>query len=267
MIDAVIQHEATLRLGVFVGLFAVLLLVQRWRPRRAVSKSVSRYATNLSLVVIDTLVLRLAFPLLAFDLALQLEPQQRGLNALPVWLGLPLGVVLLDLTIYWQHRLMHVTPWLWRLHRTHHADIEFDVTTAVRFHPVEIAVSMLIKLALIAVLGIPAAGVLLFEVLLNATSLFNHANIHLGRFDRVVRHVLVTPDMHRVHHSLHEDETRHNFGFALTLWDRWFGTYRDAPRDGHVDMRIGLPAFRAARDQSLGALLLNPLAREPGDAD
>ncbi|MEO1574955.1 MAG: sterol desaturase family protein [Pseudomonadota bacterium] len=263
MTNALLANEATLRLAVFAGLFAVLAVSQRVRPRRRVASSTGRMVTNLSLVVIDTLVLRLAFPLLAFDLALQLEDRHYGLNAVPAWLGVPLAIVLLDFSIYWQHRLMHVVPWLWRLHRAHHADTGFDVTTAVRFHPVEIAVSMGIKLALIALLGAPAVAVLLFEVLLNASSLFNHANLDLGRLDGALRRLIVTPDMHRIHHSVHEDETRHNFGFALSIWDRLFGSYRDAPRDGHTDMTIGLPAFRDARAQSLLGILLNPLAREP----
>ncbi len=169
----------------------------------------------MSLVVIDTLILRVAFPVLAFDLAIRLESSGNGLNgALPYWTAVTAGVILLDFAIYWQHRLLHKIPFLWRLHRMHHADLGFDVTTAVRFHPLEIVLSMAIKLGLIALLGIPALGVLIFEVLLSAGSLFTHANIRLpAAFEHRLRWLLVTPEMHRIHHSVHKDETNSNFAF------------------------------------------------------
>ena len=200
MIDWLLQHEASLRLSVFVGLFVLLALAQWWRPRRQTQGQTPRRLTNLALVIIDTLLLRLVLPLLAFDLALQMQRNDVGLlNSLPPLAGIVVGMLALDMMIYWQHRLMHVVPWLWRLHRMHHADTEFDVTTAVRFHPFEIVLSMVIKLGAIAALGVPAVAVLLFEVILNAASLFNHTNLRLSPgVERVLRWFIVTPDMHRI---------------------------------------------------------------------
>ena len=268
MSDWMMGHEAELRLAAFLSIFALLILVQRLRPRRDVAGGWRRSATNLSLVVIDTLILRLAFPLLAFDLALRLEERGGGfLHALPSWAGIALGVILLDFAIYWQHRILHMVPLLWRMHRVHHADTGFDVTTGVRFHPFEIVLSMGIKLGLIALLGVPALAVLIFELLLSAGSLFTHSNIAIpNAFERRLRWLIVTPEMHRIHHSVHRDETDSNFGFHLSLWDRLFGSYRADPRDGHTRMTIGLPQFRASRDQSLWALLVNPF-RTPDAAD
>jgi sterol desaturase/sphingolipid hydroxylase (fatty acid hydroxylase superfamily) len=184
---------------------------------------------------------------------------------LPYWSVVIASVIVLDCAIYWQHRLLHKIPILWRLHRVHHADIGFDVTTAVRFHPFEIAVSMGIKLAFIALFGIPALAVLIFEILLSAGSLFTHANIRLpDTFERRLRWLLVTPEMHRIHHSVHWDETNSNFGFHLSLWDRIFGSYRDQPRDEQTTMQIGLHEFRDRRDQSLWALLVNPFRSAGG---
>ncbi len=256
-----LANEPQVRLAIFLFVFAVLILLQKLRPRRDVPGGRRRYATNLTLVIIDTLVLRVAFPVLAFDFAMRLEESGGGLlGALPYWVLVPASVILLDCAIYWQHRLMHKIPLLWRLHRMHHTDTGFDVTTAVRFHPVEIALSMAIKLGLIALFGIPALAVLIFEILLSAGSLFTHANIRLpATFERRLRRLLVTPEMHRIHHSVHEDETNSNFSFNLSLWDHVFGSYRDQPRDGQTTMKIGLHEFRERRDQTLLALILNPL--------
>lgn len=258
-----LEHEPQVRLAAFLSVFALLLIFQQLRPRRDVPGSWHRRVTNLSLVVIDTLILRVAFPVLAFDLALRLEQQSNGLTAwLPYWAAVVAGVVLLDCAIYWQHRLVHKIPLLWRLHRVHHADVGFDVTTAVRFHPFEIAVSMAIKLGLIALFSIPALAVLIFEILLSAGSLFTHANVELpAAFERRLRWLLVTPEMHRIHHSVHKDETNSNFGFHLSVWDRLFGSYRDEPRDGQTTMQIGLHEFREPRDQTLWALVVNPFRR------
>jgi sterol desaturase/sphingolipid hydroxylase (fatty acid hydroxylase superfamily) len=254
-------NEPQVRLGAFLAIFALLFVLQQARPRRNVPGGWHRRLTNLSLVIIDTLILRVAFPVLAFDLALRLEQDGGGIMAaLPHWAAVPAGIVLLDCFIYWQHRLLHVIPLLWRMHRVHHADTGFDVTTAVRFHPIEIALSMAIKLGLIALFGIPALAVLLFEILLSAGSLFTHANIRLpDTFERRLRWLLVTPEMHRIHHSVHNDETNSNFSFHLSVWDRLFGSYRDQPRDGQTTMQIGLHEFRGQRDQTLLALIVNPL--------
>jgi sterol desaturase/sphingolipid hydroxylase (fatty acid hydroxylase superfamily) len=263
MADWLLGHEAAVRLGAFLGVLALLLIAQRLWPRRAVPGGWRRSATNVALVLIDTALLRVAFPLLAFDLAVRLQASGGGLlHGLPNLAGAVLGVLLLDLAIYWQHRLLHAVPWLWRLHRVHHADTGFDVTTALRFHPLEIALSMGVKLAVIALLGIAPLAVVVFEVALSVGALFTHANIGLPvALDRRLRWLFVTPDMHRIHHSWHRDETDSNFGFHLSLWDRLFASYRAQPRDGQRDMTIGLHEFRAPADQSLIALLLNPFRR------
>lgn len=259
-----LEHEAQTRLAAFLSGFAMLLLMQQIWPRRAVGGGWRRRSVNVALVVIDTAMLRLLFPLLAVGLAVYLQDQSFGLlSGLSGWQGVLSGVLLLDLAIYWQHRLLHTIPLLWRLHRTHHADTSIDVTTGVRFHPLEIALSMGIKLGLIALLGIAPLAVLIFELALSLGSLFTHTNVYLpGRFERGLRWLIVTPEMHRIHHSWHRDETDSNFSFHLSLWDRLFRSYRAEPRDGHEKMTIGLKAFREPRDQSLTALLLNPFRAE-----
>lgn len=258
-----LAHEPMVRLAAFVGVLAAMLLWEQLAPRRApVAGQGVRRLNNLALVMLDTALVRLAFPVLAVGLASLL--QQRGIGlfnriALPDWLAITAAIILLDLAIYWQHRLFHTLPWLWRLHRVHHADPEFDTTTALRFHPLEILLSMAIKLAVVAALGAPPLAVLLFEIILNATALFNHGNISLPAWaERRVRLVLVTPDLHRVHHSVHGDETNCNFGFNLSVWDRWFGSLAAQPRDGHTGMVIGQPDFRDSRAQWLDRLLLQP---------
>lgn len=255
------NHEATIRLICFAGLLALCLGAETRWPRRSASGG-GRRGTNLLLVGLNTLFLRLGFPVLAVGAAAWGTGQGWGLLAWldgPLWLEVLLAVVLLDLIIYGQHRLMHAVPWLWRLHRVHHSDLAFDVTTGVRFHPLEIAVSMIIKMAAVILLGAAAEAVILFEVLLSASSLFEHANLRLpAGLDRALRRVIVTPDMHRVHHSPHREETDSNFGFNLSVWDRLFATYQAQPREGHEAMQIGLSAFRDKQQQGLLALLLQP---------
>ena len=265
--DWLIDHEAQARLFAFLVSFALLLVLQRLWPRRKVDGGWRRSATNTALVIIDTAVLRLAFPLLAFDLSIRLADREVGLlQALPDFPAIVLGVLILDVAIYWQHRLHHAIPILWRLHRVHHADRGFDVTTGVRFHPLEIAVSMAIKLGIIALFGIAPMAVLIFEIALSVGALFTHTNLYIpATFERVLRWVLVTPEMHRVHHSWHRDETNSNFSFHLSLWDRVFRSYRHEPRDGHVNMTIGLTDFRNDEEQTLVSLLLNPF-RQTGTA-
>lgn len=262
--NAILSHEPLLRLLPFAGVFALMAVAEALYPRRPRQHPRwRRWPSNLGIVLLDTLVLRLVFPTAAVGVALAAEA--RGAGLLP-WLGLSgpaaavLAILLLDLVIYLQHRLFHAVPLLWRLHRMHHADLDFDVTTGLRFHPLEILGSMLIKLAAVVALGAPAVAVLLFEILLNATSLFNHANLRLpARLDRVLRRVLVTPDMHRVHHSVVPQETNSNFGFSLAIWDRLFGTYRAQPAAGHAGMTLGLDAFRDSRDLRLDRMLVQPL--------
>jgi len=221
------------------------------------------------MVLIDTLVLRVAFPLLAVGAAVLASERGLGLFnvvALPVVLEFALSLLLLDLAIYWQHRILHVIPVLWRMHRVHHSDLAFDATTGVRFHPFEIALSMAIKLALIALLGPPALAVLVFEILLSSGALFTHADFALpARLDRALRWLVVTPSMHRIHHSDRREETDSNYGFHLSLWDRLFRSYREAPRNPEATMTIGLGSFREPREQSLGALLLQPFRTVPRD--
>ena len=264
MTETLLANEPILRLAVFLG---VLLVMAGWElaaPRRRQEiPRVLRWTNNLALVVVDTIILRLTFPILAVGLALMAEGRGWGLfNVLdlPLWLAVLLSILLLDLAIYLQHVLFHAVPGLWRLHRMHHADLEFDVTTGLRFHPVEIVLSMVIKLAVVSALGAPAVAVLVFEVLLNATALFNHANVRLpAGLDRVLRWVVVTPDMHRVHHSVIPAETNSNFGFNLPWWDRLLGTYRAQPKAGHDGMTIGIEHFRTPRDLWLDRMLVQPL--------
>jgi sterol desaturase/sphingolipid hydroxylase (fatty acid hydroxylase superfamily) len=261
-----------LRLAAFCGVLIVMLVWELLLPRRTSNiKRTARWPSNLAVVVLDTVLVRLVFPTTTIAVALLAETNGWGLFnvvRLPQWLTLLAGIVLLDLAIYLQHVLFHWLPALWRFHRMHHADLEFDVTTGVRFHPVEILLSMAIKLGVILALGTPALAVLGFEILLSATSLFNHGNVKLPeRLDRALRWVLVTPDMHRVHHSIVTRETNSNFGFNLPWWDWLFKTYRDQPAAGHLAMTIGLEQFRELTEQRLDRMLTQPFrtgGHDPG---
>jgi len=258
--------EPLIRLGVFAAVLALLMAWELLAPRRQPTVGRwRRWPGNVGVVLIDTLLVRLLFPTAAVGLALVAEAKGWGLLnlvAAPDWLALLATIILLDLIIYAQHVLFHAAPLLWRLHRMHHADLDIDVTTGVRFHPVEILLSMVIKLGAVVVLGAPALGVMIFEVLLNATSMFNHSNVRLPvGVDRWLRRILVTPDMHRVHHSIVARETNSNFGFNLPWWDWLFGTYRAQPAAGHVAMTIGLPQFRDPSELRLDRMLLQPLRR------
>ena len=264
MSDPLLGHEPWIRLGLFVGILAVMATWEVAAPRRRRDISrLLRWTNNLGIVVIDTIVVRLTFPVLAVGLALIAEERGWGLmNVIgaPMWLAFIISVLALDLAIYLQHVMFHAVPALWRLHRMHHADLEFDVSTGLRFHPVEILLSMGLKLGVVAALGPPAVAVLVFEVLLNATSMFNHSNIRIpAQVDRALRLIVVTPDMHRVHHSIHPSETNSNFGFNLPWWDRLLGTYRAQPREGHEAMTIGIEQFRTIRDLWLDRMLIQPL--------
>lgn len=218
-------------------------------PRRALTVSKTlRWVNNLGLVFLNSFLLRLLFPAAAVGVAAYASEASWGLlnvYQLPFWLAVLVSVIALDFIIYLQHVLVHAVPALWRLHRVHHADLDYDVTTGARFHPLEIILSMLIKFAAIVVLGPPVVAVVLFEVILNAMAMFNHGNVRLPlALDRVIRKFLVTPDMHRVHHSVEDDEANSNFGFNLSIWDRLFGTYREQPRGGHEAMAIGIHHYR-----------------------
>lgn len=261
----VLAHEAAIRLGFFFTFFAAVGLWELWAPQRALTvHKALRWASNLGLVALNTLLLRLLFPVAAAGFAAWFGTQGWGLlNHLqvPFWLAMPPAVIALDGVIWLQHRMFHAVPVLWRLHRVHHADLDYDLTTGSRFHPIEMVLSMLIKLAAIAILGAPAVAVVAFEVLLSSAALFNHGNIRLPvGLDRVLRWFSVTPDMHRVHHSVAPDETNSNFGFNLPWWDRLFGTYRAQPRAGQAGMVIGLPGHTALREVArLDGMLCMPL--------
>lgn len=262
-------YELHTRLGIFLGVFALLAIWEIVRPRRRqTADRATRWSSNLGIVVLDAVLVRLVFPLTAVGFALWAGERGWGvfnLLTLPHWFVVVASVVLLDLAIYLQHVLFHAVPALWRLHRMHHADLAFDVTTGVRFHPIEIILSMLIKLAVIGALGIPAIAVLIFEVLLNATSMFSHSNISIpGRIDRLLRWLVVTPDMHRVHHSILPNETNSNFGFNAPWWDRLFGTYRERPAAGHQDMTIGIEQFRDWDELRLDRMLMQPFRGDVG---
>jgi sterol desaturase/sphingolipid hydroxylase (fatty acid hydroxylase superfamily) len=269
MHDALFAYEPFIRLAAFGGVFAVIALWEIVGPRRKeVIGRRTRWPSNLGVVVVDTLLVRLVFPTTAVGLAVLAAARGLGLFnviALPAWIGVVASVILLDLAIYLQHVLFHAVPALWRLHRMHHADLEFDVTTGLRFHPIEILLSMLIKFTVVVALGAPAVAVLIFEVALNATSMFNHGNIRIQHgLDRILRWVVVTPDMHRVHHSILSRETNSNFGFNLPWWDRLFGTYRAQPTAGHTAMTIGIEQFRNSRELRLDRMLLQPFRGEAG---
>ncbi|MBX9606824.1 MAG: sterol desaturase family protein [Gammaproteobacteria bacterium] len=249
----VLSHEPGIRLACFLGVFALIGAWELRAPRRQLTTSKAlRWTSNLALVALNTLALRLAFPLAGAGMAAFAAANGWGLLNhfhVPPLVAAPLAVVAMDFVIWLQHVTVHAVPALWRLHRVHHADLDFDVTTGARFHPLEIMLSMLIKIGTIAVLGPPVAAVVIFEVLLNATATFNHGNIRLPlSLDRILRWFIVTPDMHRVHHSVEDDETNSNFGFNLPWWDLLLGTYRDQPRAGHEEMTIGIRDHRTPRE-------------------
>jgi len=267
--DVLLAYEQFIRLAAFCGVFALMAIWELIGPRRTQTIGRGRrWPNNLGVVVVDTLLVRILFPTTAVGLALIANAHGLGLFnvvPLPAWIGVVASVILLDLAIYFQHVLFHAVPALWRLHRMHHADLDIDVSTGLRFHPIEILLSMVVKLAVVLALGASALAVLLFEVLLNATSMFNHSNVRMQEgFDGVLRWFIVTPDMHRVHHSILAGETNSNFGFNLPWWDRLFGTYRAQPAAGHEAMTIGIEQFRDPRELGLDRMLLQPFRGEAG---
>ncbi|MDE1900983.1 MAG: sterol desaturase family protein [Alphaproteobacteria bacterium] len=255
--------ENILRLSVFLGVFVIMAVAESFWPRRPQqTRRRDRWPHNLALVILDIAVLRLVFPVSLAGFALSVNQHQWGflpLFGLPFLANIFLTLVFLDLMIYFQHVTFHKVPILWRLHRVHHADIEFDVTTALRFHPVEILISMAIKFAAVAAIGAPPEAVLFFEIILNACAMFNHGNIALpAKWDQRLRRILVTPDMHRVHHSVAVAEINSNYGFNISLWDRLFGTYRAQPEQGHDRMKIGLEQFREKEEMRIDRMLTQP---------
>jgi sterol desaturase/sphingolipid hydroxylase (fatty acid hydroxylase superfamily) len=273
---SLLSHEIPIRLACFAGVFATMALWEAAATRRPLQQSKAlRWTNNLALTFLNSIAVRVLFPTAAVGVAE--FAAARGMGAfnvagVPFPLAFVLSLVALDLAIWLQHRLFHAVPLLWRLHRLHHADLDFDVTTGARFHPVEILLSMLIKFAVVMALGAPALAVLAFEVVLNATSMFNHGNVRLpASVDRILRLAVVTPDMHRVHHSIDPRETNSNFGFNLPWWDRLFGTYRAQPAAGHDAMTIGIELFRTPCELRLDRMLLQPFradgAGSAGDPD
>ena len=261
--------EVLVRLSTFAGLFAVFAVWELLAPRRTQHHSRSvRWLNNLAIMVLNGLIVRLGIPLAAVGTAIVAQDQSLGLLnqvSLPAWFAMVVAILALDLILYLQHLVFHHVDFLWRLHRMHHADLEVDVTTGLRFHPIEIVLSMAIKMAAVLVLGAPVVAVIAFEVLLNASSLFNHANIRIPeKMDRILRYFIVTPDMHRVHHSVVRQETDSNFGFNVPWWDYLFGTYRASPQAGHIGMKVGVEYFRTARDLWLDHLLLQPFRKPAG---
>lgn len=260
-----VANEGPIRFAVFAGVFAVFALAEAWRPDRARLRTrLKRWFANLGLALTSTLALRVLLPGAAVLAAV--FAQMRGWGALsavdwPLWIEIAVAMAALDLAIYVQHMLTHRIPVLWRLHRVHHADREVDVTTALRFHPVEIVLSMIYKVAVVVALGAPAVAVVAFEIVLNACALFHHANWRLSpAADRALRFVLVTPSMHRIHHSEAPPETNSNYGFSVSLWDRLFGTYRGA---AVAPLTLGLPEHRDERPHELWWTLVSPFRSRP----
>lgn len=256
MADLIAHYESTIRMGVFAGVL-LLMAILEWaipRKKRTLPRG-KRWLTNAAIIVIDTIALRLTMPIVAVGTAIWASANGWGaLNHLsaPLWLEALIAILLLDMAVYGQHVATHKIPFLWALHQVHHADRDIDVTTGVRFHPIEIIFSMVYKLGIVLLLGPAAFAVVIFEVLLNASAMFNHANVKIPLgIDNIARRLVVTPDMHRVHHSVHREEHDNNYGFFLSVWDRIFGTYTPQPRDGHEDMTIGLAHYQSEKPASL----------------
>ncbi|MDH5633898.1 MAG: sterol desaturase family protein [Gammaproteobacteria bacterium] len=271
MIEFITSNENIIRPSVFVGMLVIMGLWEVIAPRRALTVSkLLRWSNNLGLVFFNSFISKLVFPLAATGVAAFAAEHGWGLlnlYSLPTVAAIVLAIIALDFIIYLQHVLVHAVPALWRLHRVHHADLDYDVTTGSRFHTIEIILSMLIKFAAIVVLGAPVVAVIIFEVLLNGMAMFNHANVKLPlSLDKVLRWLIVTPDMHRVHHSIEDDETNSNFGFNLSCWDRLFGTYRQQPRKGHEAMMLGIRTFREPKQASwITGMLLMPFVGTVSD--
>jgi sterol desaturase/sphingolipid hydroxylase (fatty acid hydroxylase superfamily) len=271
-IATVLESDAPLRLAIFLAVFSIMAAWEVIAPRRQLGASKrQRWMANFAILITNTVLVRAIFPTAAVGIAMFAEARGVGLlHAVDLHTGVKvvLALAALDFAIYLQHIMFHAVPLLWRLHRAHHADLDIDVTTGTRFHPVEMLLSMMIKTAAILVIGAPAVAVLAFEIVLNATSMFNHSNARIPqRLDSVLRWLVVTPDMHRVHHSIRVEETNRNFGFNLPWWDRMFGTYQGQPRDGHERMTIGIPACRDAnRCSTFTGVLALPFITLQGDA-
>jgi sterol desaturase/sphingolipid hydroxylase (fatty acid hydroxylase superfamily) len=263
------DNELLIRLGFFFGILVVMFLWELIAPRRPLTTSkIIRWFSNLGLVLIDSIVVRLFFPTALAGIALLVQQRGWGLFnqfELPYLLKIIFSVLVLDFVIYLQHIVFHSVPLFWRLHMVHHTDMDIDVTTGVRFHPIEIILSMGIKMIVVVLIGAPAVAVLIFEIILNGTSMFNHGNVHYSQnIDSILRLLVVTPEMHRVHHSTIRWETNSNLGFNFPWWDRLFGTYRDQPAKGHLEMTIGLDQYKEPNKLTLPWLLVLPFIGKLG---
>jgi sterol desaturase/sphingolipid hydroxylase (fatty acid hydroxylase superfamily) len=270
MKEYILDNEAAIRAGFFFGIFIIIALWELISPRRILSVSKGlRWTNNLGIVFFNTFLLRYLFPMMAVGIAIIAEEEKWGLlNNIIVnsYVKLFLAFLLLDFSIYLQHVMFHTVPLLWRFHRMHHTDLDFDVTTGSRFHPIEIILSMIIKMLIVSALGAPPVAVVVFEVLLNATAMFNHGNIYIPiSTDRILRLLIVTPDMHRVHHSVNPKETNSNYGFNFPWWDRLFGTYIAQPKDNQLKMAIGLNQFRESKYLKFHWLLIQPFVGKAGE--
>lgn len=271
--DSILANEHTFRLSVFVGVLLLMSLLEQLIPFRASHpRRLWRWMNNIGLSFLSGLFIRLVFslffPLMAVGAALIASENNWGLLSLPFFQALPHGfviciaILLLDLAIYWQHRIVHHVPLLWRLHKVHHIDPDFDASTAVRFHPIEILISMGLKVGIVFLIGAPALSVILFEVILNASAIFNHSNIRLpSSWDRIIRKIIVTPNMHRIHHSTLEEETNSNYGFFFSFWDRWFFSYKDAAHQPLEQLKMGLSEFRSEKYFAIFQLIVIPFRR------
>ncbi len=266
MISIIEQNEGLIRLAVFGGVLALMLLLETLFPRKARTQNRARHvATNLGIVVLYTIVMRLIFPIAAMGIAAYAASKGWGLLNLfdmPIWVHILVSAVLLDMAVYWQHVASHKIPMIWRFHKMHHADRDIDATTGIRFHPVEIVLSMLYKMVIVLILGPHIIGVFLFEIILNGSAMFNHANVRLPLWlDKTIRILFVTPDMHRVHHSVIAAETNSNYGFNLSIWDRIFGSYIAQPKEGHDGMTIGLPQYQTNKPSNILWCLKLPFSK------
>lgn len=264
-----IANESTIRLFCFLSVFVLMALWEVLAPRRPLSTSKSkRWFCNIGIIVINTLLSRSIFSVAAVGTAVIAQQEKWGLanhGHWPGWLVLPLAIITLDFIIYLQHIMFHAVPVLWRLHMVHHADLDLDITSGTRFHPIEIILSMGIKLASVVLIGAPPEAVVIFEILLNVTAMFNHSNVQIPKkLDTFLRCFIVTPDMHLIHHSVLPEETNRNFGFNLPWWDRLMGTYRAEPKEGYLGLTIGLDQFRDPKDLTLPKILLLPFTGTTG---
>ncbi len=257
------QYESYIRLSSFIGLYALLTLWEISSPKRKLEHARRlRWVSNFGLIIISSILIRFIFPTAAVGISLLVEQNHWGLLyyfELPYIIHFIAAFVLMDLSLYFQHVMFHALPLFWRFHRVHHTDLDFDITTGLRFHPFEMVISILIKFMTITALGVPVLAVVIFEIILNAASMFSHSNIKIhSAIEQMTRWFIVTPDMHRIHHSVSENETNSNFGFFISVWDRLFGTYTKEPKEGHTGMQIGLNNFREPKWQDIRWLIYLP---------